>query len=1116
MKRVWSSVVGGVAVLTIPLAWGGDVSVRVCRVPENAPAWAIPYGAEYWRIPVRHASPPAPPGGAARFQRAANAGEVVERVHHAFRSDGLGTAPVAHASTYEVDARPNAISFRPSYLRGECPDPVECVLRTRSVTVGEHELMSARPLPGFTVGNVAQACLSEAVGIVEHAEARSDALYVTWCFAHALPNDGDLSVHFDVGGMRYAGATARGHHFADASDVSRVCVGPATLVDSTGARWPVATHTTAHGLAVTVPRTVLACVQAPFCVDPAVSAEFGLDSRLVSAPAVAYQLSPSICWNGTEHLVVWEDTRVGDAGLSMADIFAARVTPTGAVLDPFGIPVCTAEGWQRDPDVAWNGTHYLVAWSDQRAGDFDVYGARITSSGVVVETNGVPLHTASAVDQDHVSVASDGTDFLAVWEDARSEGHIRGRRIAADGVPAGVAGQVVNAHSSQQDSPSVAWGGTNYFLAWQQSYTTSGGAYYSDVYGTRLDPNGVPVDAVAVRMETSVDTKSEPDVTWGAGQYFVAWKHTDRPATPLRSDIYGTRVSTAGQVLDAGGIQICTQADNQMSPSVTFGSTDYLVVWEDGRGDDNGIYASRVSTAGVVQDGDGLLVCDADDGQLAPCVAWNGSAFLVAWEDTGQLYDTDILAARVLSDGSCPDGDGYCVSYGGNSEWVPSAAWGDTNYLVVWEDDGIGDGSSTDIRATRLGPNGTILDPAGIDVCVATNAQNRPVVAWNGSTFLVAWEDERNALPSNQQYEDLYAARVSDTGTVLDPGGIGVCTNPGPQYTPCVAADDAGNWLLAWRDYRVAVSPYPSDIYGSRMSAAGTVMDPTGIAICTATESQFDPTVAFGEGHWFVAWEDDRDGVNPQVYGTRVSTAGTVLDASGIPIGNGPNDQANPSVAWGDDRFLCVWQDARNAEVAEHVDRYDIYGARVSGGVNLDTVNIPVATNDMWQTDAAVAWTGDEFLCLWEDQRNSPHDIWGARVDRDGTVLDGMATGFALVTPHRYRLQPCIAARSNGMALVTYSAPEIGTYNAMRATALLIDTAMRPITLACGTGGQVMVTVSNTYPDRVYDLMKTPSLAASSGWAPLGLNTIGNGGTLTFTNALGAGAAFYRATATPR
>jgi hypothetical protein len=108
----------------------------------------------------------------------------------------------------------------------------------------------------------------------------------------------------------------------------------------------------------------------------------------------------------------------------------------------------------------------------------------------------------------------------------------------------------------------------------------------------------------------------------------------------------------------------------------------------------------------------------------------------------------------------------------------PSAAWsGKANcWLVAWRE-GDMTGQNTDIWCARVGADGKTLDPEGIRVCTVKESQDRPCVVSDGNGFIVVWEDLRNGKDW-----DIYAARVTGEGKVLDEDGVLVA---GGEHNQC-------------------------------------------------------------------------------------------------------------------------------------------------------------------------------------------------------------------------------------------------------------------------------------------------------------------------------------------
>jgi len=235
----------------------------------------------------------------------------------------------------------------------------------------------------------------------------------------------------------------------------------------------------------------------------------------------------------------------------------------------------------------------------------------------------------------------------------------------------------------------------------------------------------------------------------------------------------------------------------------------------------------------------------------------------VAWEDN-RSGSYDIYGARVSIGGSVLDPGGIAISTAVEDQLFPAIAFDGTNYLVVWVDHRSG---SYDIYGARVSVGGGVLDPGGIAICTETNLQRYPAIAFDGTNYLVVWEDVRSGTP------DIYGARVTIGGSVLDPGGIAISTAAEDQLYPAIAFDGT-NYLVAWQDRR---SGFSYDIYEARVSAGGSVLDPGGIAVSNVGDDQNWPAIAFDGTNYLVVWEDWRSLSYSRIYGARVSKAGTVL-----------------------------------------------------------------------------------------------------------------------------------------------------------------------------------------------------------------------------------------------
>ena len=192
--------------------------------------------------------------------------------------------------------------------------------------------------------------------------------------------------------------------------------------------------------------------------------EIPLSSQFSPGSAYGTQSSPAVAWGGINLLAVWDDERIS----TDKDIFGGRFTAQGEALDPAGFPICTASSWQIYPEVAAGDQVYLVVWEDYRSGTYEIYGARVDFDGNVLDSDGFPICTGDWL-MELPAVAWDGTNFLVAWSDDRDmiSRDIYAARVTSSGAVLEPNGFRVSSGSLLETNPSIAYNGTNYLVVWE-------------------------------------------------------------------------------------------------------------------------------------------------------------------------------------------------------------------------------------------------------------------------------------------------------------------------------------------------------------------------------------------------------------------------------------------------------------------------------------------------------------------------------------------------------------------------------------------------------------------------------------------------------------------------
>ena len=678
---------------------------------------------------------------------------------------------------------------------------------------------------------------------------------LAWTFVKAPAGEGDLTVRLRVSGMSHVGATPAGHHFAMRPGELGVRVGEATWGDAAGKQKQRNLLQAGQELHVSVPGRFVETGVTPLRMSVTLTPELGLD-KPIQGPLRVNQEAPAVARLETGYLVAWRDRRGG----GRHDIWAARVSAEGKVLDPSGLLVHrSVANSDRPVLVRGPGGEALVVWqgyTGEKRG-LDIMAARVSSAGTVLDPEGIVVCGAPEAQAHPRASFGDGA-YLLVWEDRRS-------------------GKQFNIH----------------------------GARVSGATGEVLDPGGFPVS-------TAGKHKKHPAVCHRGSEALVVWTELRPEGTRIR----GARIIGAGKVLEPEGIAVGegTGAGEQSFPAVGCDPGGYLVAWQeirDGVETGTDIYGARVNVQGQVQDAGGVNISGTPYVQVSPRLAAAGARAMVAWQDfRGDGYG-DVLGARLeLSpdDGvALADAAGIPLSRTPLAQLEPDLVSAGQDYLVVWRD--LGQDTGGDITAALVDSATGKVKGAPVVLWPAEFPVGPPAVGFTGEHFVVAWQQQR----ATREGGEIMGALVSRQGKPLGTGAVTLGTThwSGRPIRPALAMGADKELLVVWEDRQ---GDPAGDIQGCRVRVDGElkVLDEKGLPICAGQGAQTAPAVSrLGDGY-LVAWQDERPGGRgADIHGARVSAAGQVLDAGGVSLAAASGQQLRPALAWDGTRALVVWQDER-------------------------------------------------------------------------------------------------------------------------------------------------------------------------------------------------------------
>jgi hypothetical protein len=282
----------------------------------------------------------------------------------------------------------------------------------------------------------------------------------------------------------------------------------------------------------------------------------------------------------------------------------------------------------------------------------------------------------------------------------------------------------------------------------------------------------------------------------------------------------------------------------------------------------------------------------------------------------------------------------------------------------------------------RAGQGWSCTSDSTVPVVVAPGNQwNVQMASDDQHGAVLVWQDRRNGTS-----DKLYVQRIAADGTILwADGGIPLASTPGYQYYPQILGDGHGGAYVAWQDNRDG-GDY--DIYLQHVSSNGVMLlRPGGLPLCKAVGHQYYPKIVGSSGgEVIVVWQDKRAG-NFDIYAQKVNVLGDLLwTSNGVLVCNTEFDQVDPvATPDGSGGVIVTWSDYRGGSGFT-----DIYAQRMrwNGGTTWNHNGVPVtqAANNQWNPQIVSDGSAGAIIG-WQDRRNSTFDlVYAQRIDSNGTL----------------------------------------------------------------------------------------------------------------------------------
>lgn len=241
----------------------------------------------------------------------------------------------------------------------------------------------------------------------------------------------------------------------------------------------------------------------------------------------------SVAWSGAEWLATFSDGTGGWRALR------SRLSPEGLEIGPSDERISEVNADSFPGPVLWAGDRFGTAWSDRRFGDYEVYFTLFAPNGDKITPDArLSVSAAFSLNPD---IAWTGQEFVVAWQDeADGVFEIRAHRLDRDGAPLGAETVVVESALNAVEWPTLAASSLGTGLAYGVGTPDDrrvGFTVLEPDLGRRFEP---------VLLEGERPLSYQQAVAPNLDEYVVVWVDE---TTLVESTLWGAVIDQAGGVV---------------------------------------------------------------------------------------------------------------------------------------------------------------------------------------------------------------------------------------------------------------------------------------------------------------------------------------------------------------------------------------------------------------------------------------------------------------------------------------------------------------------------------------------------------------------------------------